>query len=341
MANKKISELTSASLPLAGTEEIPIVQSGVTKKVAVSEFDGIYESLSNKSTSTSLGTSDTLYPTQNAVKVYADTKLDRVTSGSERRIYGVDASNNQEMVPVSDFTSPTQLLEDFYNKSSKVVIEWVPYASIWGNSLVTTVTGTADNIAPSFLGNLFLKQFRRRYASAATAGSSTSFRDSSFRHTSIQEGFISFFIFGNEDVANVAQARSFCGLLAGNGEIGNVNPSTITNAIGVANNSGQANLRFIVTDAAANLQSFDLGSSFPANTNSTDFYLVIMINDKGVSNLKWRVVNLHSGADTGYSTITTGLPITTLGLAPQVWRNNGSTALAVRNSIILYRLLKL
>lgn len=38
MANTKISELTSASLPLAGTEVIPIVQSGVTKKVAVSEL---------------------------------------------------------------------------------------------------------------------------------------------------------------------------------------------------------------------------------------------------------------------------------------------------------------
>jgi len=35
MADKKITELDSASLPLAGTEAIPIVQSGVTKKVAV------------------------------------------------------------------------------------------------------------------------------------------------------------------------------------------------------------------------------------------------------------------------------------------------------------------
>lgn len=40
MANKKISELTSVTLPLAGTEEVAIVQSGVTKKVAVSEFSG-------------------------------------------------------------------------------------------------------------------------------------------------------------------------------------------------------------------------------------------------------------------------------------------------------------
>lgn len=40
MANKKISELTSATLPLAGTEEVAIVQGGETKKVAASEFSG-------------------------------------------------------------------------------------------------------------------------------------------------------------------------------------------------------------------------------------------------------------------------------------------------------------
>lgn len=40
MANKKISELTSANLPLAGTEEVAIVQGGETKKVAISEVGG-------------------------------------------------------------------------------------------------------------------------------------------------------------------------------------------------------------------------------------------------------------------------------------------------------------
>jgi len=43
MANKKITELTSATLPLAGTEEIAIVQGGETKKVAASEFGGSSE----------------------------------------------------------------------------------------------------------------------------------------------------------------------------------------------------------------------------------------------------------------------------------------------------------
>jgi len=40
MAEVKISELTSATTPLAGTETVPIVQGGVTKKVAVSEIGG-------------------------------------------------------------------------------------------------------------------------------------------------------------------------------------------------------------------------------------------------------------------------------------------------------------
>jgi len=40
MADKKISELNSASLPLAGSELVPIVQGGETKKVAVNEIGG-------------------------------------------------------------------------------------------------------------------------------------------------------------------------------------------------------------------------------------------------------------------------------------------------------------
>ena len=38
MADKKISALRSASTPLAGTEVLPIVQSGTTSKVAVSDL---------------------------------------------------------------------------------------------------------------------------------------------------------------------------------------------------------------------------------------------------------------------------------------------------------------
>lgn len=38
MADKKISQLTVATTPLAGTEVVPVVQSGVTKKVPVADL---------------------------------------------------------------------------------------------------------------------------------------------------------------------------------------------------------------------------------------------------------------------------------------------------------------
>jgi len=65
MANKKISELTSATTPLAGTEEVAIVQGGTTKKVAVSEFGGGGTSLRRDKYSVTFGaitfSSSTLY----------------------------------------------------------------------------------------------------------------------------------------------------------------------------------------------------------------------------------------------------------------------------------------
>ena len=38
MASQKISQLTAATTPLTGTEELPIVQSGVTKKTTAQEI---------------------------------------------------------------------------------------------------------------------------------------------------------------------------------------------------------------------------------------------------------------------------------------------------------------
>jgi len=57
MANTTISALPSATTPLAGTEVVPIVQSGVTKKVAVSAIGGSVTSVSVATPVTNTGTS--------------------------------------------------------------------------------------------------------------------------------------------------------------------------------------------------------------------------------------------------------------------------------------------
>lgn len=41
MAERKISELDAATLPLAGDEQLPLVQSGSTRKVSVAQLRGV------------------------------------------------------------------------------------------------------------------------------------------------------------------------------------------------------------------------------------------------------------------------------------------------------------
>jgi hypothetical protein len=61
------------------------------------------ENVANKSTTTTLGTSDTLYPTQNAVKTYADTKVDKVTTSGVERAYIINPDGSQGTKATSDF----------------------------------------------------------------------------------------------------------------------------------------------------------------------------------------------------------------------------------------------
>lgn len=91
MSATKISELTNYTTP-DNTDVVPIVDTPntTTKKITWANIkanlkayfdtlylteasgDAQYEVLTNKSTDTALGSSNTLYPTQNAVKTYAD-----------------------------------------------------------------------------------------------------------------------------------------------------------------------------------------------------------------------------------------------------------------------------
>jgi hypothetical protein len=71
----------------------------VRKQIAYSEVSGTpdlsgYELLSNKSTTTTLGTSNTLYPTQNAVKTYVDNAVSGVTPSLTQYRIAVGGAGN-------------------------------------------------------------------------------------------------------------------------------------------------------------------------------------------------------------------------------------------------------
>jgi hypothetical protein len=86
MADKKISELNSATLPLDNTELVPIVQGGQTKKVAVSDLK-----------------SD---------------KLDKVTTAGVERAYIINADGSQGTKATSDFGGGEKEKVIFYNRST-------------------------------------------------------------------------------------------------------------------------------------------------------------------------------------------------------------------------------
>lgn len=81
MANTKISELSNAGA-LSGTEVLPIVQGNATVKTTTQDIANLLginytpENVANKSTDIALSAnSDTLYPSQKAIKTYVDSNI--------------------------------------------------------------------------------------------------------------------------------------------------------------------------------------------------------------------------------------------------------------------------
>lgn len=225
------------------------------------------------------------------------------------------------------------------------IYAWIPQPASWYGFTTPTVVGTADNASPIFTGTQVQKATRRRYLSASTAGSSAEYYEGSFRQTCMGCGFFFNIKFAFEDAATVANARSFAGLFSSLSVFGNVNPSTQTNIFGVGADSGDTNLQLIHNDATGTATKVDLGINFPANTSATDEYLFQCYNLQGqTSSIWWRLINVTSMISTDWAEVTTDLPVSTSGayINPRLWRNNGSTALAVRLAIMdmnLYKIL--
>ncbi len=212
--------------------------------------------------------------------------------------------------------------------------EYVPQGNATAVQLIgflnsSTGTATARNVATT---SFFTMARRVGYVSAATAGSSAGTRHGVNQwargDAAGKGGFLYAARFGVSDAAAVADARLFVGMQASTAVIGNVNPSTLTNIIGVGCDNAQTTLRIMHNDAAGAATTIDLGANFPSNTLSTDLYELLLYCAPNASSVFYRVERLNTG-DVASGTITTDLPSTTTLLSPQIWRNNGATALAV------------
>ena len=192
-------------------------------------------------------------------------------------------------------------------------------------------TATARNIATT---NLATRLKRLGYVSASTAGSLAGHYATVAQHTigdgSGIAGFLYVLRFVVSDAATVSGARMFAGLRNATSAPTNVEPNTLTNAMGVAQLSTSANLHIVYGGSAAQT-AIDLGSNFPANTLSADAFELAFYAPPNSQVVNYRVERVNTGQvvnGTLSGAVGTVIPAATTLLAHAIWRSNNATALA-------------
>jgi len=195
-----------------------------------------------------------------------------------------------------------------------------------------TGTATARNVTTN---NLFGRMRRLGYVSAATAGSLTGARVTVAQITAggaQGAGFFKVIRFGVSDAVVVSGARMFVGVSASVAAPTNVEPSTLTNVIGVGEGAADSNLKLYYGGSAAQ-PPIDLGANFPSTTSNTDVYELILFSPPNTADVYYEVNRLNTGDSAGGVLANNGgvgLPSTTTLLTYlQAWRCNNTTAQAV------------
>ncbi len=104
-----------------------------------------------------------------------------------------------------------------------------------------------------------------------------------------------------------ATTRGFLGFRGANTAPTDVNPSTLTNVVGLGWDSGDANLSVIHNDASGTATKVPLGVNFPRPTADRSQAWDFTILSDGEGSVYWAVISLANGA-TANGVITTDLP---------------------------------
>lgn len=196
---------------------------------------------------------------------------------------------------------------------------------------VTGFTAAARNVATT---NMFTRMRRLGYNTAATAGAVGQWRVAAYQYTlgngSGLGGFTYIIRFGISDATDVTDARMFIGMRSSSTP-SNVEPSTLTNCIGVGHGASDTNLKIFYGGSSAQTP-IDLGANFPNTHGSVDVYELALFSSNMIANtVNWQVTRLNTG-DTATGTITgaaTVIPQSTTLIAPWGYRTNNATAAAV------------
>jgi hypothetical protein len=207
------------------------------------------------------------------------------------------------------------------------------------NSGLAAFTGTTNSVFTATT-SMFTRAQRFTVASTSTAGTFANYYQATASYTlgsattPAYGGFYFVTRFGISDT--VASPRTFVGISSNTSAPTNVEPSTLTNVIGVGQGAADTNLKIYYGGSAAQTP-IDLGASFPTGTSNTDWYELTLFAPPTLNNtVYYQVKRLNTGnvtSGTLSGTAGTVLPDNTTYLAIRYWRTNNATASAVTLAI--------
>jgi len=193
-----------------------------------------------------------------------------------------------------------------------------------GYNVNPTAVGTPQFITQSinaeYSANPFDTSFMRQATSNTTAGSTAAF----IWQIKVCRPSLGFYCTAKAGGDFLTNSRNFFGLTESFATIGSVNPSTVINTIGFGADADDTNLHIIHNDGSGVATKVDLGSDFPKA--GQQIYILEMWNLFNETSVYFRIKNLKLNITSEVIEATTNLP--TIGLAFQIWANNGIDTLA-------------
>lgn len=204
----------------------------------------------------------------------------------------------------------------------------------WGGTLTTAATMSYQQTFAS--ANPWQATGRKRFASAATAGSTTGMR-TAYNHffRGSAAGYGGFWFrtqFGHQ--LNVTGAQMFCGVCNSTAILNTAAGSAgaLLNCIGVGYDTTDANTGnfFLMrNDGTGTCTKVDLGTN-AARSNTTHGYDLIIYCPPGNSTeIFVRIVNIHTNVEVLNTSYTTDIPAANVGLSYKCEINNGAVASSV------------
>lgn len=198
----------------------------------------------------------------------------------------------------------------------------------------TTGTATSRSVATT---NLATRMRRLGYVSSTTAGTLcyqyiNNLQFSCGSGSNDGSGFTMIARFVPSNAATVSGERFFCGMTTSTSAPTNVEPSSLTNCIGVAQLSTDSTQLYLVYGGSTAQTAIALTTSFPGDTHSTTAYELAIFAPNGTANTYYvQVTNISTGAI--YTNTLTGassvIPQSTSLMNFRIWKTNNATAAAV------------